>query len=60
MTYPNPCYGDSVMLDFGAGQVNGMVMHVDDVEIEISTDGGDTSHTFYVDDLVDVVIIERA
>jgi len=60
LTNPHACYGDEVMLDLGAGQINGTVMHADDVEIEISTDGGDTPHTFYIDDLVDIMIITRA
>lgn len=55
-----PKYGDEVMIDLGAGQLNGSVMHIDEHEIEFTQDGGDTSTTVWLDDLVDLVVIREA
>lgn len=53
-----PAYGDEVEIDLGAGQFNGLVMHIDEAEIEITTDGGDTSITVWLDDVVEITIME--
>jgi len=51
-----PKYGDDVMIDLGAGQLNGMVMHIDDCLIEITADGGNTSQLIWADDIIDITI----
>lgn len=55
-----PKYGDEILIDLGAGEFIGTVMHVDDDELEFSTDGGDTSTSVWLDDLVDLTILVRA
>ena len=55
-----PSYGDTVLIDLGAGQFVGNVMHVDDASVEISPDGGDTSQVFWLDDLANIEILDKA
>ena len=52
-----PKYGDEVLIDLGAGEFIGSVMYINEFEIEISTDGGDTSRTVWLDDLVGLQIL---
>lgn len=48
---PKPKYGDNVYVVDSAGEeFNAVVMHIDDSEIEITWDGGNTSRTFWIDD----------
>lgn len=55
-----PKYGDTVSIDLGAGNFVGSVMHIDNDEIEITTDGGDTSQEIWLDDIIDITILESA
>ncbi len=52
-----PNYGDEILIDLGAGEFTGSVMHIDDAKVEISADGGDTSQTVWLDDIVDLTIL---
>lgn len=52
-----PEYGDTVLIDLGAGEFIGSVMGIDDGEIEITTDGADTSQTVWLDDIVNITIL---
>lgn len=55
-----PKYGDEILIHLGAGEFLGTVMHVDDAELEFSTDGGDTSKTVWLDDIVGLDILTPA
>lgn len=51
-------YGDEALIDFGDGEVRASIMHIDSDEIEVTTDGGDTSVTAWLDDLAGLALAD--
>lgn len=54
-----PQEGDTILIDLGAGEFVGSVMRIDADEIEITTDGADTSQEVWLDDIVNITVLER-
>lgn len=55
-----PKYGDEVSVYLGAGEFIGTVIHIDEAELEFSTDGGDTTQSVWLDDIVELTILVEA
>lgn len=57
--YNLPKYGDTILVDLGAGEFIGSVHMITEDELEISTDGGDTTQTVWLDDIINITVLER-